>query len=242
MFARNSLKSILAIFILPFLLLFSGCASKKNLVKKSKLEKIRKENRELREKNKNLKKQYKNKVADVKTLKKSLEEKVATRDNKLSGLRKKNNQLEESLSNVKKVTTRREGQNVVVSLQAKILFDLGEYQLKPGARKTLRKIAKVIEKYSDRRIMVQGHADTIPVLPGSRFPSNWHLSAARSVSVVQFLTQEYGILPDRFIVAGLGDHHPIKPNTTPTARRKNRRVEIVFFPKKIKKKTITPTF
>lgn len=175
----------------------------------------------------------------------SLREKIESlkreRKQRVAELEQQNRQLEQDLSEIKEATTRREGKNVVIDLKSRILFRLGEHKLREQARQTLEKISEVLEKYPNRPIMVQGHTDTVPVLSDSRFPTNWHLSAARAVSVVQYLTNQQGLNPDRLGAVGYGEHRPLRPNNSKENRQLNRRVEIVLFPPDLEKKEVTPS-
>ena len=71
---------------------------------------------------------------------------------------------------------------------------------------------------------IDGHTDRVPVTSG-RYASNWELSTARAVSVVDFLARQ-GIAEDHMAAAGFSKFHPLDPADTPEAYRKNRRIEI----------------
>ena len=72
-------------------------------------------------------------------------------------------------------------------------------------------------------LRVDGHTDARPVT-GGQFGSNWGLSAARAISVVQYLIGK-GVSPQRLVAAGFGEYQPIDTGTTDEAYRKNRRIE-----------------
>lgn len=146
-----------------------------------------------------------------------------------SVLRERNQELLNQLEQVQRLRTREEGRKVVMTVPERILFDVGKARLKPRALPTLNQVSRVIERYPNRRVVVKGHADTQPIST-VRYPSNWHLSAARAVSVVRYLVREKGLDPGRFQPIGMGDHHPVAPNDTPANRQLNRRVEIVLYP------------
>lgn len=159
----------------------------------------------------------------------------------LRKLKRQNRQLEAKLSNIERADADQDGQNVVVTVKSHILFDLGEYSLKTSSRKTLRSIAKILAQYPDRPIAVEGHTDTVPVTSNAKFSTNWHLSAYRAISVIQFLTDRRNLSKRRFRAVGYGPTQPIKPNTSPENRRLNRRVEIVLYPPTLERKTIQPS-
>lgn len=78
----------------------------------------------------------------------------------------------------------------------------------------------------DGRIAVEGHTDDIPIFT-TAFPSNWHLSSQRALSVAHELLREGSISDDRFMVIGYADTKPFGENDSEEQRAKNRRVEIV---------------
>lgn len=75
-------------------------------------------------------------------------------------------------------------------------------------------------------LRVDGHADQTPLGPGCllQFDSNWHLSTARSISVVRFLASA-GVPERRLMAAGFGPHQPLVAGTTSAALTQNRRIE-----------------
>jgi chemotaxis protein MotB len=80
------------------------------------------------------------------------------------------------------------------------LFEPGQATLKTEARPTLGRIASALKDIADREILVAGHADAAPPR-GGHFRSNWELSAARAVAVVQVLQAE-AVDPHRLIAVG----------------------------------------
>jgi len=73
-------------------------------------------------------------------------------------------------------------------------------------------------------LRVDGHTDSRPLSGGGQFKSNWELSAARAVAVVQYLISK-GVEPDRLAAAGFGEFQPIDTAATEDAYRRNRRIE-----------------
>ena len=73
-------------------------------------------------------------------------------------------------------------------------------------------------------LRVDGHTDTRPIA-SAQFPSNWELSAARAISVVQYLIGK-GISPQRLVAAGFGEFQPLDPAPNDDAYRRNRRIEL----------------
>ncbi|MFK8250312.1 peptidoglycan -binding protein [Ancylobacter terrae] len=115
--------------------------------------------------------------------------------------------------------------------QSEVFFDAGAAALNPSALPALDKIAEAItalEKEIPPEIAwvlrVDGHTDNRPIAT-PQFPSNWELSAARAIAVVQYLVSK-GISPSRLVAAGFGEYQPIDGADTDEARAKNRRIEL----------------
>jgi outer membrane protein OmpA-like peptidoglycan-associated protein len=103
-----------------------------------------------------------------------------------------------------------------------ILFATGKSDLKPESTPVLKEIASTLTKYSELKILIEGHTDNV----GSA-ASNLALSDARAAAVKGALTTQYGIDEVRITTKGFGDTKPSVPNTTATGRAQNRRVEVV---------------
>ena len=115
--------------------------------------------------------------------------------------------------------------------QSEVFFDVGQAVLKPEGRTEIDKIAAAlleIEKQIPGDIAwvmrVDGHTDVRPTA-GATFKSNWELSSARAISVVQHLISR-GISPQRLVAAGFGEFQPIDPERTEEAYSRNRRIEL----------------
>lgn len=117
-------------------------------------------------------------------------------------------------------------EGVRIRISNPLLFDIGKANLKPEVYPVLTEIATLLDT-SNFPIVIEGHTCNIPI-HNEHFQSNWELSAARSVAVVQFFVQQ-GLAPKRFTSVAYGEYRPLKSNDTPEGRSKNRRVE-VFIP------------
>ena len=116
--------------------------------------------------------------------------------------------------------------------QSEVFFDSGQAVLRPEGRAELDKLAAALldlEKQIPSEInwvlRVDGHTDTRPLSGNSQFKTNWDLSAARAISVVQYLISK-GVPPQRLVAAGFGEFQPIDPGTTEEAYSRNRRIEL----------------
>jgi chemotaxis protein MotB len=115
--------------------------------------------------------------------------------------------------------------------QSEVFFDAGQALLKPEGRAEIDKIASALlelEKQIPADIAwvlrVDGHTDIRPIA-NPQFPSNWELSSARAIAVVQYLISR-GVSPQRLVAAGFGEFQPIDPEQTEDAFRRNRRIEL----------------
>jgi len=117
--------------------------------------------------------------------------------------------------------------------QSELLFASGSAALGQQGREKLRQvadtlltIAEEIPEDIDWILRVDGHTDKRPIST-PMFSNNWELSAARAISVVQFLISQ-GIPPERLAATGFGPHQPIAKGDSPEALRRNRRIEMLF--------------
>jgi chemotaxis protein MotB len=128
-----------------------------------------------------------------------------------------------------KVQVRMQGRGLVVSLAEAAFFRSGEDAVLPSMYPSIEKIAAVIGKLPNP-VRLEGHTDSVPI-HNSRFRSNWDLSAARSVGMLQMLASKYGLPSSRLSVAGYAENVPLADNATEEGRARNRRVDIVILNK-----------
>lgn len=148
--------------------------------------------------------------------------------NQEQGLSQQVKELQKSLENTDfegMINVEITGEGVHFRLGDKLLFDLGQANIKPRALPILKKIAGIIKEGEYKEILVEGHTDNIPIHT-KQFPSNWELSTARAMSVVRYLHFVEGIPGSKLAAVGHGEFRPLVPNNSPENRAKNRRVEI----------------
>ena len=118
---------------------------------------------------------------------------------------------------------------LVVTFLSEVLFDSGKDNIKKGAFGSLSKVAAVLlDSALDMTVGVEGHTDNEPI-KHSGWKSNWELSGARALSVLNYLIKK-GVSPQRLSFIGYGEYRPVTSNKTAAGRKKNRRVEIVILP------------
>lgn len=115
--------------------------------------------------------------------------------------------------------------------QSEVFFDRGSATPRPEALPALDQIASAILDLEKQippdiswALRVDGHTDSRPIST-PQFPSNWELSAARAIAVVQYLISK-GVQPQHLIAAGFGEYQPIDTGTTEDALSRNRRIEL----------------
>jgi chemotaxis protein MotB len=115
--------------------------------------------------------------------------------------------------------------------QSEVFFDASQAILKPEGMAELDTVANALLEL-ERQIpsdiawvmRVDGHTDVRPIYT-VQFRSNWELSAARAISVVQYLIGR-GVSPQHLVAAGFGEFQPLDPGTTEAAYSRNRRIEL----------------
>jgi chemotaxis protein MotB len=117
---------------------------------------------------------------------------------------------------------------MIVRLGDKILFDPGKTELKPEGKEALTQVTTVLRELANRNFQVAGHTDNVPI-KSKKFRSNWDLSTARAVEVVNFMVGA-GMEAKRVSAAGYADQSPVVPNDSPENMAKNRRIEITLVP------------
>jgi chemotaxis protein MotB len=129
------------------------------------------------------------------------------------------------------VQNARDDNSIPIRLGNADFFETGSAALtKEGAEK-LSRLAEIIDQYHNRRIVVEGHTDTVPIGVGlrHRYASNWDLSVARAATAVRHIQRATGIDPRSLSAAGYGEFRPIADNNTDWGRQQNRRIEVVLY-------------
>jgi len=152
-------------------------------------------------------------------------------------------------NNVEGIKVDRVTKGIRIILSSGVVFDPGYADLKSNALPVLSEVGALINnstlvhieenpEYADIfnnleqqgrelnvDIRVEGHTDSDPYY-GREFDSNWDLSAARALAVVQYISESTGLEERKFSALGYGEYRPIVPNTSESNKQRNRRVEI----------------
>ena len=117
----------------------------------------------------------------------------------------------------------RVGEGIKITFDSGLLFDVNKSDLQPQAKENIASLAKILNKYTDTNILVEGDTDNT----GSE-EYNQKLSERRAQSVANHL-MGLGIPSSRISLVGLGELNPIASNDTEYGRQQNRRVEVAIF-------------
>ncbi|HEY1758640.1 MAG TPA: OmpA family protein [Bryobacteraceae bacterium] len=116
--------------------------------------------------------------------------------------------------------TRETARGLIVNM-SDVLFDTGQYTLKPGAREKLAKVSGIILAHPGLKIEVEGHTDSV-----GTDDYNMTLSENRANAVRSYLVDQ-GVSSDAVTAKGFGKTMPVADNGTAAGRQRNRRVELV---------------
>ena len=125
-----------------------------------------------------------------------------------------------------KVKVELQARGLVISLREAAFFASADDRILATADSSLDKIAVAIEQLPNA-VRLEGHTDSIPI-HNSRFQSNWQLSAARGIAMLELFTEHYKISAQRLCIAGYADTVPVESNDSQEGRAHNRRVDIVI--------------
>ncbi|MGC9947719.1 MAG: flagellar motor protein MotB [Bryobacteraceae bacterium] len=124
-----------------------------------------------------------------------------------------------------------EPRGLVVSLRQAAFFPSGGDAIDPNTFSSLDKIGATIRELPNG-VRLEGHTDSVPIHT-ARFPSNWDLSAARGIAMLELFSSRCGVSQQRLAVAGYADTAPVDSNDTEEGRTHNRRVDIVILAKQV---------
>lgn len=125
-----------------------------------------------------------------------------------------------------KMEVNMEPRGLVVSFREAAFFPSGEAIISDDNLGSIEKVASIIKKLPNP-VRMEGHTDSIPI-HNSRFNSNWELSAARSIAMLEKFSSDLGISKDKLSIAAYAETAPVDTNETQEGRARNRRVDIVL--------------
>lgn len=128
------------------------------------------------------------------------------------------------------LTVHEKNGKVYVSLDEKLLFKTGKWDVDPNGQRAIQQLGEVLAQNPDISIMVEGHTDDVTMRGSGDVKDNWDLSVMRATAVTKILTQNKAIDPKRIISAGRSEYLPLSPDKTQEGRQMNRRTEIILTP------------
>ena len=137
--------------------------------------------------------------------------------------RKMDQQAADLQRDMEGVKVERVGEGILLTMPAGILFEVSQATLTPAAMGEIDKLAKVLQKYPDTNIIIEGHADA-----SGNPQKNMVLSQDRAQTVVTYLST-HSVEAARMTAKGMGDTEPIGDNATVEGKAVNRRVEVAIF-------------
>jgi outer membrane protein OmpA-like peptidoglycan-associated protein len=129
-------------------------------------------------------------------------------------------------NDVKGAKVERIGEGIRITFDSGILFDVNSYSLKEEAKTNIKELSKVLQKYDDTNVLIEGHTDNT----GSD-ELNMKLSEQRADAVADY-AKSLGIAGGRMAIKGYGEAQPLNENDTDAGKQKNRRVEIAIMANK----------
>jgi outer membrane protein OmpA-like peptidoglycan-associated protein len=123
---------------------------------------------------------------------------------------------------VRELEARETQRGWVITLGSDLLFDSGRATLKPGGRRALGNVARIMRNEPERSIAIDGFTDD-----RGGAETNRRLSERRAQAVRRALIAA-GVAPSRIVARGLGESYPVASNASPAGRQLNRRVEILI--------------
>lgn len=158
---------------------------------------------------------------------------LEARDREAAAERERAQRMEQQLGELQAKQTDR---GLLLTL-GDVLFDTGQATLKPGAHETIARLADVLNEDSNRKVMIEGHTDSV----GSE-ETNMMLSTQRAEAVRGALMMQ-GVAAAQIAVQGRGESVPVASDDTASGRQQNRRVEMFFTqePKRVAAGSAPPT-
>ncbi len=133
---------------------------------------------------------------------------------------KRAEEMRQDLANAK---VERIGEGIKITFDSGILFATNSSELQPAAKANIASLSKILNKYPDTNILIEGDTDN----EGTN-EYNQKLSERRAQAVGDYQKGQ-GVPGSRITTVGLGELNPVASNETASGRQRNRRVEVAIF-------------
>lgn len=132
-------------------------------------------------------------------------------------------QAEEMRQDIENAKIERVGEGIKITFDSGILFKIDSSELQSAAKSNIESLAKILNKYPDTNILIEGDTDNT----GTE-AYNQKLSERRAQAVADY-QRNLSVDGSRISILGLGESNPIAANDTAYGREQNRRVEVAIF-------------
>ena len=120
---------------------------------------------------------------------------------------------------------------VYVSMENKLLFATGSWDVNSNGRQAVQELGKVLAENKEISVLIEGHTDNVPYASSGVINSNWDLSTKRATAIINILVENPSIPKENLTAAGRSEYAPIASNATADGKAKNRRIEVILAPK-----------
>jgi chemotaxis protein MotB len=122
-----------------------------------------------------------------------------------------------------RVRISQDNEGLGIEFKDALLFDSGSAEIRDEGRKVVADVAALLRALPQRPVIIEGHTDDLPIR-NSAFPSNWELSSARAIHVLEAL-ESSGVAHERMSVRAYAETRQQKSNAPLNdLRSANRRV------------------
>ncbi|MCM0599919.1 OmpA/MotB family protein [Periweissella fabalis] len=125
-----------------------------------------------------------------------------------------------------KITLQSDG--IHLTLNSDILFDTASAAITSEMAKSLTLLAPHIKMLENNKFIIAGYTDNLPIQNNPQYASNWELSSARAISVMNYLTNAHVLAANKVTIEAFAENNPVATNDTAAGRAKNRRIEIII--------------
>ncbi|NGZ90770.1 OmpA family protein [Psychroflexus maritimus] len=159
-----------------------------------------------------------------------LEKLIFDKEEKMNALR---TTLANALTNFegKGLSVEQRDGKVYVSMENKLLFDSGSWNVGSEGKKAVKELAKVLGDNPDIAVLIEGHTDDDPYRGSGQLADNWDLSTKRASEVLRLILKNNAVDPQNLTAAGRGEFAPVAANDSHDGKAKNRRIEVILTPK-----------
>lgn len=154
---------------------------------------------------------------------------IAEKENAMNNLK---NSLKQALVGFEGngLTVEQKNGKVYVSMENKLLFRSGSYNVDSRGKMAIQELTKVLAQNDNIDVLIEGHTDDVPYRGSGQLKDNWDLSVKRATSIVKIMLENSSMSASRVTAAGRGKYLPVVANNSAENKAKNRRIEVILTP------------